>query len=116
MKLDGKLKLCKSGGRKTDFIACSPGEKTRLRIAVLLALLRVGTQHEVGRFPGLLLIDALCAEETEEADAVKLLEQLRLMAEEMPHLQIIVTSARPEVFCDIPEEHKITAAPGCAMW
>ena len=116
MKLDGKLKLCKSGGRKTDFAACSPGEKTRLRIAVLLALLRVGTQHEVGRFPGLLLIDALCAEETEEADAVKLLEQLRLMAEEMPHLQIIVTSARPEVFCDIPEEHKITAEPGCAMW
>ena len=65
------------GGAESNFGSLSPGEQLRLRIATLVALLRIGQTQGIGRFPALLLIDSPGSEEMVEADAAEILGELR---------------------------------------
>lgn len=96
-KLQGNTHLpVVKGGAKSAFGTLTDGEKLRLKIALVIALLHVGTAAGVGRHPGVLLIDSLAREELNPNNAKTLLEELSKVAEEND-LQIITSSAHGEL-------------------
>ncbi|MEV6781190.1 hypothetical protein [Streptomyces sp. NPDC051098] len=113
---NGTLKVTK-GNSKTTFTAVTPGEHVRLRIATLLALLRVGRESGVGRHPGLLLLDSAGAQETIDVDLAEVLSQLKGICEETPGLQVITATAKRDVATSvIPGDHLKVAGPGEPVW
>ncbi len=87
------LKITKGGASASSFSAQSPGERLRLRLATILALLRVGQRLGIATHPGLLMLDSLKAEEVQDSDARTVLRALTQAAMQTPGLQIITTSA-----------------------
>ncbi len=86
------MKIRKGGAGPSSFGAQSPGERLRLRIATVAALLRVGARRGIGTHPGLVMIDSLRAEEIQDADAGALLDELLAVAADTPGLQVITTT------------------------
>ena len=116
LRSNGTLSLVK-GGSRTSFTPVTAGEKLRLRIATLLALLRVGQASGVGRHPGLILIDSPGAQETIAAALSEVLSQLQAICEETPHLQVITATANREVATSVIHQDRLRlASPGEAMW
>lgn len=74
------------------YSACTPGEKLCLRIALVIALLRVAEAHGVGRHPGLLLVDSIGAEETEADDLAELMRHLVEVTESLVRGLRVLTS------------------------
>ncbi|WP_404199773.1 AAA family ATPase [Streptomyces tauricus] len=100
----------------TSFQKVTEGEQLRLRMATLLALLRVGQQHG-GRHPGLFLIDSAGAQEMIPTDLAETLQQLRAICEETDGLQIIAATANRELARTvIPDVRTKIAEPGAFMW
>ncbi|MCM2518148.1 hypothetical protein ACOZDZ_18670 [Streptomyces griseoincarnatus] len=113
---NGKLEVTK-GGSKTTFTAVTPGEQVRLRIATLLALLRVGKETGVGRHPGLLLLDSAGAQETIDVDVAEVLSQLKDICEETAGLQVITATAKRDLAtAAIPADRLRVAGPGDPVW
>jgi hypothetical protein len=84
-------------GTESPFGKLSRGERLRLRVATVVALLRVGARHGIGTHPGLLLVDSPGSEEV-TADVVQaLLTALSDLETEMPELQVLVGTAKPAV-------------------
>lgn len=116
VKLDASATMAVTKGDKSRaFRRCTDGQKLRLRIAVVIALLRVADNLGVGRHPGFLLIDSIGAEETEPKDFASFVKELRLLAEELD-IQIIVASARPEILTHVPEDRQIVATGSSPLW
>lgn len=116
VKLDASATMAVTKGNKPRaFRRCTDGEKLRLRIAVVVALLRVADNLGVGRHPGFLLIDSIGAEETEPKDFASFVKELGLLAEELG-IQIIVASARPEILTHVPADHQIVATGDSPLW
>jgi hypothetical protein len=88
-----RLKISKGGAEGRSFSSQSPGERLRLRIATILALLRVGARRGIATHPGLLMLDSLRAEEVQDSDAHAVLEALVTVAGDTPGLQLITTTA-----------------------
>lgn len=88
-----QIKIFKGGVDAGGFSTQSPGERLRLRIATVLALLRVGHRHGIATHPGLLMLDSLKAEEVQDADATALLNALVAAVAETHGLQVLTTSA-----------------------
>lgn len=84
------------GGVDSPFGKLTDGEKLRLKIALVIALLHVGTAAGVGRHPGVLLIDSLAREELNPNNAKTLLAELSKVAQEN-QLQIITSSAHGDL-------------------
>ena len=114
LNLAAQLRLVK-GGVNTSFTHQTPGEKLRLRIAVVVALLRVGHQHNVGRHPGLLLIDSIGAEETEPGNLSEFMDELGKVTHELG-IETIVASARPEILQHVPPDQQIVATGNDVLW
>ena len=85
--------LVKRGGATSGFSSQSPGERLRLRYALVVALLRTARARGFAGHPGLLLLDSLKAEEVQDDHAQTLLQGLVTAAAEEPGLQILVTTA-----------------------
>ncbi|MEU6972784.1 hypothetical protein AB0A71_34735 [Kitasatospora aureofaciens] len=112
----GRLKVIKDGTSQDWFSKQSAGERLRLRIAVVIALLRVGAAHGVSTHPGLVLIDSPKAEEVQDLDALTLLKELAAVAEEN-ELQIVVTTADSVLAHQVLPAHSIVeAADGSPLW
>jgi hypothetical protein len=94
---------------KTNFGNLSRGDRLRMRIATAIALLRVGAARHVATHPGLLLIDSVAAEEVTADSARTLIAELQSVAAELPGLQIVLTTAQPELVIDLPDHHVITS-------
>jgi hypothetical protein len=109
-----RMKVTK-GDIDTSFSKCSPGERLRLRIAVVIALLRTAKEFNVGRHPGLLLIDSIGAEETEPGDLASFVRELAAMTEELGS-ETIIASARPEILKHIPKDHQLVATGDSYLW
>ena len=109
-----QLRLRK-GGVRSSFSKQTPGEKLRLRIAVTVALLRVAAQLDIGRHPGLLLIDSIGAEETEPGDLAEFMRELVAVTDELG-IETIVASARPEILTHVPEDRRVTATGDSYLW
>ncbi|MBV9024815.1 MAG: hypothetical protein JO362_13745 [Streptomycetaceae bacterium] len=103
----GKVNAVKAGV-PTPFKKLSRGDRLRMRIATVIALLRVGAARGVAAHPGLLLIDSVAAEEVTEVPARTLIAELQAIAEELPDLQVVLTTAQPELVDALPADHLIT--------
>lgn len=114
LNLGAQLRLVK-GGAQTSFRYQTPGEKLRLRIAVIVALLRVGHLHHVGRHPGLLLIDSIGAEETEPGNLGEFMRELEAVTRELG-IETIVASARPEILEHVPAAQQVAVTGDAYLW
>lgn len=105
----GRVNAVKAGV-KTAFKRLSRGDRLRMRIATVIALLRVGAARGVATHPGLLLIDSVAAEEVTEIPARTLIAELQAIAKELPDLQVVLTTAQPELVEGLlPADHIITS-------
>jgi hypothetical protein len=112
LDLAGKVNAMKSDNpRPTAFKSLSPGERLRLRIAVVISLIRVGRRHGIHSHPGLLIIDAPVDVEIVPGDVQLLLEQLRALDEE-DDLQVLIATAHEAVWKVFPEERIIAGPDG----
>lgn len=84
------------GGDKTPFGKLTDGEKLRLKIALVVSLLDVGTTSGLGRHPGLLIVDSLATEELNRENGELLLRELNRVAEAYG-LQVITSTAHSEL-------------------
>ncbi|WP_419929658.1 hypothetical protein [Candidatus Poriferisocius sp.] len=114
LNLAAQLRL-KKGDVEDTFSKQTPGEKLRLRIAVIVALLRVAHNLGIGRHPGLLLIDSIGAEETEPSDLAAFMRELGSVTNQLG-IQTIVASARPEVSEHVAENRCIIARGEEYLW
>jgi len=105
------------GGQPTNFTRLTGGERLRLRIATVVAMLRIGERRRVGRHPGLILIDSPGDEEVVDENLAEMLHELDRVASEIKHLQVFVASARPaQIVGVIPPERRRVAADGGFLW
>jgi hypothetical protein len=93
------LPVTRGGKPNVAFGKLTEGEKLRLKIAVIIALLRAGHEAGIGRHPGLLLIDSIGREEMNVTDVRQLLEELVRVATQTG-LQVITTSAQGDSLAD----------------
>lgn len=91
----------RKGDADTSYSGCTAGEQLRLRLAVVIAMLRVAEQHGVGRHPGFLMIDSLGAEETEASNLSQFAQALADVTNELG-IQTITASARDTTAGDDP--------------
>ena len=111
-----RLKVTQDGGGEDWFKACSPGARLRLRIALVVALLRVGAAHGVSTHPGLVMIDSPKAEEVQELDATTLFRELAAVAEEQG-IQVLITTRDYDLVHDVlDDKHTIEVAEGEPLW
>lgn len=88
-KLDGAAHLpVWKGAQRTNFGDLTPGERLRLRVALIVGLLEVGEASQTGRHPRLLIIDDITDHEVAHSDAVKMAQALATV----PDLQVICAS------------------------
>lgn len=112
---NGGMSVVTAGVREA-FKNLSGGERVRLRVAVIVALLRVGHRSGVGSHPGLILLDSPGDELTIEAEAT-LLTELDSLKQELPTLQVLVASDEPTaVQGHLPEDHIYASLDGTPLW
>jgi hypothetical protein len=105
-----------TAGVEESFKNLSGGERVRLRVAVVVALLRVGHRSGVGSHPGLVLLDSPGDELTVEAEAT-LLRELDSLKDELPTLQVLVASDEPAaVQGHLAEDHIYSSLDGSPLW
>jgi hypothetical protein len=110
------LKVIKGGGAQSPFGKQSPGEQVRLRIAVVIALLRIGSRRGISTHPGLILLDSPKAEEVQDLDAAALFAELAELAAS-DGIQVVITTADFDVSrAALPAECLIMAEEGAPLW
>jgi hypothetical protein len=115
--LRGILRIDKGGVSAGTFSTQSPGERLRLRIATVVALLRVGGRRGIATHPGLLMIDSLRAEEVQESDAHALLDSLIAVAGDTPGFQILTTTQDERLPTGrLTDDHVLRPDDGGELW
>ena len=115
-KLNASLAM-RVGGTDSSFGRRQPGEKLRLKLAMVIALLRVGERLGIGRHPGLLLVDSPGGEEMVELDVGHVLKELDDLCKEIPQLQIVCATARADdVRALLPDERIIHGEDWIQVW
>ena len=110
LDLAGRVNVLKSDNtRPTPFSKLGPGERLRLRIAVVVSLIRVGRRRGIHSHPGMLVIDSPADVEIVPGDVKILLDQLRALGSD-DGLQVVIATAHQEVWSAIPRE-RILAGP-----
>ena len=105
------------GGESTSYSKVTDGEKLRLKVATILALIQVGEEQQYGRYPGILFIDSPGNNELVLKDLDELISGLAGIAKEFPFLQIVVAStASPAVLNHLPAAHTLRARDGDPVW
>jgi len=114
--LGAQLRL-RIGDTESSFSSRTGGERLRLRLATVIALLRVGQEQGVGRHPGLLLIDSPGGEEMVEGDVAAVLREVVAVCEQLPDLQLICATARAaEVREVVPDDQIIHGPDDAEVW
>lgn len=115
-KLNATLAM-RVAGNDSSFGRRSPGEKLRLKLALVIALLRVGERLGIGRHPGLLLVDSPGGEEMVELDVGNVLKELDDLCREIPQLQVVCATARADdVRALLPGERIIHGEDWIEVW
>ncbi|MEU5826562.1 hypothetical protein [Micromonospora tulbaghiae] len=113
---NGHMRVTK-GGETCNFGQLEDGERLRLKIAVMVALMRVSEEAGVARHPGLILIDSLGREELNPRNMVDMLGELVKLTTEVPHLQVVLTSAYGDRLVEgLGHERVLLAPPGKPLW
>lgn len=109
--------LLTKGGAETSFSKVTKGERLRLKVATVLAMIQVGERRGVGRHPGWIMIDSPAAQEIAPEDLRELLSGLKDVRDELPHLQIFVAGITSNAMIEsIPESHRRQATNGGYLW
>lgn len=111
-----RMQVTQDGGGKDWFSKCNPGARLRLRIALVIALLRVGAAHGVSTHPGLVMIDSPKAEEVQDLDATVLFRELAEVAEEQGIQVVITTRDYDLVHAVLDARHTIEAIENEPLW
>jgi hypothetical protein len=117
-KLDGGLNLrVEKGGGASSYSKLTDGEKLRLKVATVLAMIHVGEQTGVGRYPGLLILDSPASQEVTEGDLEQIMAGVAEIAEKIPHIQVIVASTTSAAIgSHIPPERRREATGLDYLW
>jgi hypothetical protein len=97
-------------GTKYNFGKLPDGDKLRLKVAVAIALLRVGRRRGAGRHPGLLFVDSPGAEEVETGSLAEMVAELNRVAEDVD-LQVIIASARLDDVRTVLDQDRLRTPP-----
>ena len=112
---NGGMKVV-TAGVEDSFKNLSGGERVRLRVAVIVALLRIGYRSGVGSHPGLILLDSPGDELTANAEAT-LLTELDSLKNELPSIQVLVASDDPSaVQGHIADSQIYASLDGKPLW
>jgi hypothetical protein len=116
LKGNANLYLVK-GGASTSYSKVTPGEKLRLKVATILAIIDIAEERGVGRHPGLLMIDSPAAQEVSPIDVDSLISGLEKVARTHPHIQVFVASISSEaITVRIKAENRREVAGGGYLW
>lgn len=106
-----------TAGVQSPFKNVTGGERLRLRVAVVVALLRVGQRTGVGSHPGLIFLDSPGSDELTVEDEATLLRELDSLKVELPGLQVVIASAEPAaVVGNLPQESIYASLDGGPLW
>ncbi|MEJ5961595.1 hypothetical protein [Pedobacter immunditicola] len=104
-------------GLETSYSKVSPGEKLRLKVIALVALISVAESKKLGRHPGFLVIDSPGAQDVAADDLQELIRGLKELNVDLPSLQIIIASKASPVLLDlIAETHRKYAQGKAFLW
>ena len=105
------------GGTNTSYSKVTEGEKLRLKVAAVLAMLEVGESKGVGRHPGLLMIDSPGAQEVSQEDLEALVSGLQSVSQEIAHCQVFVAARSSSAITQhIPETNRREVRDGGFLW
>lgn len=108
LQANGHLPVVK-GGQKEKFSGLNPGERLRLKIALIVGLLEAGVATGRGRHPGLLIVDDLTTHEINPDDAAKIAASLSTI----DGLQFITASTLgPRLAAVVGPEHVVMPNEG----
>jgi hypothetical protein len=118
VKLDRRAALpVTKHGITQPFGEVSPSEKLRLRIATVIALLRVAQVGGPARHPGLIVIDSPAAEEVADANLDEMLTELESLAGDIGRLQVLLATTRADaVAAALPPERIKHVPEGHTLW
>lgn len=97
-------------GTKYNFGRLPDGDKLRLKVAVAIALLRVGRRRGAGRHPSLLFVDSPGAEEVETGSLTEMIAELNRVAEDVD-VQVIIASARLDDVRTVLDQDRLRTPP-----
>jgi hypothetical protein len=116
LKGNASLEIVK-GGKSTTFSAVTVGEKLRLKIATVLAILKSGERRGIGRHPGLLFIDSPGAQELVDDNLEDLMRELKSVSAELQHLQVFVAAvASPPMLAHVDKDRVLRKEGEDWMW
>lgn len=84
----------KVSGTESSFGKQTAGQRLRLRISLVIAMMKLAGRSGRGHHPGLLFIDSPGSEELSESDLSAMMGEIRALCAETNNLQIFVSSAR----------------------
>jgi len=116
LKGNAALSLVK-GGVPTSYSKVTEGEKLRLKVAAVLAMIEIAEERGIGRHPGLLMIDSPAAQEVSPIDVDHLIAGLQAVFTKLPHFQVFVAGISSKAITDhIPEAHRREVAGNAFLW
>jgi hypothetical protein len=109
------MSMYKSASRAT-YTGLTDGEKLRLKIATAIALINHGFAANIGRHPGLLVLDSPAAEEMPETDLATIVEALQTVADGA-EMQIFVATRNAGPLVELlPPENRVVAEGDNYVW
>lgn len=116
LKGNATLSLVK-GGVPTSYGKVTEGEKLRLKVATVLAMIEIAEARGIGRHPGLLMIDSPAAQEVSPVDVDHLVAGLQAVSTKLPHFQVFVAGISSKAITDhIPEANRREVAGNAFLW
>lgn len=104
------------GGSESTFGKLASGERLRVRIATVIALLQASQQFGAGRHPGLLIIDSPAKEEMADANIEEMLAALSELAADVNLQLFMAFRGTARALQHFPEERCLLAAAGKTLW
>lgn len=115
LKRNGNVEVHKGGGI-SFFGRLSPGERLRVRIATVVALLQAAQQFGAGRHPGFLIIDSPAKEEMADANVEEMLEALAELSRSVKIQLFVAFRGTERALKHFPEGQCLLACEGETLW
>lgn len=115
LKRNGNVEVHK-GGSVSFFGRLSAGERLRVRIATVIALLQAAQQFGAGRHPGFLIIDSPAKEEMADANVEEMLEALAELSRSVDIQLFVAFKGTDRALKHFPKEQCLLAREGETLW
>ncbi len=115
LKGNGNMDVLK-GGVNTTYSGLTNGEKLRIKLAAVIALIEMGHRDGVGRHPGMLFVDSPAAEEIPETDLRVMLDAMAAVAEQTDLQIVVATTHGPMLSAILPKGNLLVATGADFVW